>query len=752
MNRFVPVLPLLLAVAGGCRDDPPTTPALTASFTVSAAPQAGQPVRFDAAGSVDPGGGGLSYGWSFGDGTVGGTRELAHFYPQAGAYTVTLTVRDATGATASGSQVVSVAAGPAATGSAAVTGRVTLADGTPLSGVAARVEGQAGTVNTAPDGTLTLAGVPVGVPAVVRLERAGHVPGVVRLELPAGATQGHFEAVLVPLRAPVTVPAIQSGGTAAGPDGARVQFPAGAVVDAAGNAVSGALLVTMTPIDLRTEAAAFPGEFAGVPSTGPKAPIASYGLVDVILTSGGQPARVAPGRTVTLDIPIYGGPAAVGQTIPLWSLNEAVGTWVQEGTGTVVASPGSPTGLVLRGEVGHFTPWNVDATVPVGFVQPHCFLQPPSGPPVPLTIPCWAFVVGNSAATGWMGGGRTVQPGQTVGIAVVGGSSNKVRATAPGGLYGESAVVTVATGATVAVNIVLGIAAPPVDMVAVGGDGASTIQPYDGSAWLAVSSPFDGTGGSGDAVAWNGSVWVAGGKGAGSVLATSVDGVAWTPSPSGAAVFNRVSGVAANGSMWVAVGAGPSGFALATSPDGQTWTARVVPPAAGSGLAVAWNGAYWVAGGQALGGVLTSPDGVTWTLRPTAFGGAAVRAVAWNGSVWLAAAGNQLATSSDGITWTTQPSPTPTPRAVAWNGAQWAVGGDQDVAFGDGTTWSTSTIMTFTIYGLAWTGTQWVAIGTPPFPGAMVQRFHGFGWTGETLAFPTIGRAIAARRPLYPPL
>jgi hypothetical protein len=45
--------------------------------------------------------------------------------------------------------------------------------------------------------------------------------------------------------------------------------------------------------------------------------------------------------------------------MPVWSLNETTGVWVQEGEGTVVASA-SATGLALRATVTHFSWWNPD--------------------------------------------------------------------------------------------------------------------------------------------------------------------------------------------------------------------------------------------------------------------------------------------------------------------------------------------------------------------------------------------------------
>ncbi|GEL94977.1 PKD domain-containing protein [Cellulomonas composti] len=57
-------------------------------------------VTVDAAGSSDPDGTLASYAWSFGDGTTGTGRTATHTYAAAGTYTVSLTVRDDEGATA----------------------------------------------------------------------------------------------------------------------------------------------------------------------------------------------------------------------------------------------------------------------------------------------------------------------------------------------------------------------------------------------------------------------------------------------------------------------------------------------------------------------------------------------------------------------------------------------------------------------------------------------------------------------------
>ncbi len=120
--------------------------------------------------------------------------------------------------------------------------------------------------------------------------------------------------------------------------------------------------------------------------------IVSFGTAEFVPMQNGQKLQVAPGKTVAIEIPMYadkntdGSAVQLGQVIPLWSLNEVTGVWLQEGTGTVVASPSSPTGLALRASVSHFTWWNCDDIAgPKLTVNIRCLLLDASGnPTVPM--------------------------------------------------------------------------------------------------------------------------------------------------------------------------------------------------------------------------------------------------------------------------------------------------------------------------------------------------------------------------------
>ncbi|WP_203932286.1 PQQ-dependent sugar dehydrogenase [Virgisporangium ochraceum] len=77
----------------------------SANRTSGAGPLA---VDFSSAGSSDPEGGALTYAWNFGDGGTSTSANPSHTFTGTGQYTVSLTVRDPAGLTATASMVVTV--------------------------------------------------------------------------------------------------------------------------------------------------------------------------------------------------------------------------------------------------------------------------------------------------------------------------------------------------------------------------------------------------------------------------------------------------------------------------------------------------------------------------------------------------------------------------------------------------------------------------------------------------------------------
>jgi len=250
---------------------------------------------------------------------------------------------------------------------------------------------------------------------------------------------------------------------------------------------------------------------------------------------------------------------------------------------------------------------------------------------------------------------------------------------------------------------------------------------------------------------------VAGGSGT-NVLGYSYEGTNWYPCASGNSLFSTVNGVAWNGSLWVAVGAGAATglHTLAHSSDGINWTGDGSGVFTTQGYGVAWNGSLWVAGGSGTNTIAYSSDGINWTglglvFPTTGFG------VAWNGSLWVAAGNNagtgQIAYSSDGINWTVKTVLTGTTRAIAWNGSLWVVVGTSSPSTNpkitysyDGINWTTTAISftSSTIFGVASNGPLWVATGSSTSQNHYMHSYDGINWVGDgSGVFLNGGNAVA---------
>ena len=397
------VVLLLLAACGGSGDDtvaaaPAPAPAANhapqPAIAAAASVQAGQALGFDASASTDADGDALVYSWDFGDGSHGGGARLAHIYSAAGSRTVTLTVADGKGGVVTTTHSIDVTDGAVAGPPIPVSGYVSDSSGA-LAGVTARWLGGAATATTDANGKVVLQ-LPTGMPVVVRLSKAGYIDQTVALQLIGGVPDATFKAAML-LRKPPQDFDAAAGGTVVGTDGASVTFAPNSLVDAAGQPLAGTAQVAITPVDIRGSGVAlFPGAFAGIDASGASQPIASHGTAEFVLMQGGQKLQLAAGSTATIELPIYaalnldGTAVAPGQAIPLWSLDETSGQWVQEGSGTVVASSASPSGLALRATVGHFSWWNADDFLvppPPYEPTPRCYRDP--GPEfLPIPEPC----------------------------------------------------------------------------------------------------------------------------------------------------------------------------------------------------------------------------------------------------------------------------------------------------------------------------------------------------------------------------
>jgi hypothetical protein len=193
----------------------------------------------------------------------------------------------------------------------------------------------------------------------------------------------------------------------------------------------------------------------------------------------------------------------------------------------------------------------------------------------------------------------------------------------------------------------------------------------DGSTWYPATSggftPGAGLSYGGNAVAWNGSVWVAVGQGSSqeNSIQWSLDGKVWNDAVSGGFLVAGY-GVTWAGSNWAAVGDNGSELrSFLVSPDGSNWT-RIdgygfASIFTGGGRAIASDGQLVVAVGpykstEPSASIQLSRDGgYTWSNAQGSLfdlDGYEGSSVVWNGSYWLAGGTDGMRKSFDGVTWT----------------------------------------------------------------------------------------------------
>ena len=380
------ILPALFVACGGGGDPTPPPPntnkAPVAAFS-SASPtiKAGDALLFTSS-SSDPDGDALTQSWDFGDSTRGGGSSIAHVFPSAGAFTVKLTVGDGKGGSSSTTQSVTVTAGEPVGPALEVSGQITDTAGLPLAGVTVKLGSS--TLGTSDANGQVIVSLPTGPSQTLMLLKDGYTDQVAALEFPIGSTAGNgFFKVSMMTQAPSQPMNATSGGAITGKDNASLQIPAASLETENGTPVTGNVQVSITPLDVSNPAvlAAMPGRLEGTQTDGSSAGIVSLGMTDFSLRQNGQDLNLKPGSSAKVRIPLYADTDAqgkilvLGDTIPLWSMSETTGEWVQEGIGTVVDTGNGIK--ALEATVTHFSLWNAD------HIYDENLSNPKPNPPLP---------------------------------------------------------------------------------------------------------------------------------------------------------------------------------------------------------------------------------------------------------------------------------------------------------------------------------------------------------------------------------
>ncbi|HNY88057.1 MAG TPA: PKD domain-containing protein, partial [Candidatus Hydrogenedentes bacterium] len=350
-----------LALAGtfaGCKRTP--VPNFTADQVEGAAPLT---VQFTDQSTIGKANKLVKWEWDFGDGGTSTDQNPAHTYTAAGTYTVRLVVTHDNGRAAEMVKPDYITVAGIAADKTTLMGYVTLPGGAALPLATVNV----GTLTATTDSTghYALTDLDPAAGMVVRFSKEGHTGNaVVVAGIAGGITTAN--ATLKPLADPVPLDAA-AGGTVADGLSNTVTFGETAFVTKSGRkSVAGTVDVSITPLDVTDgdDLAAFPGNFLAVGSAkdGDTVQLETFALADYTVTQDGEELDLAPGSSATIELSLPANtPLAGGQSVPLWSFNEATGLWVQEGEGQVVASARKAGGLVYQATITHLSWWNCDA-------------------------------------------------------------------------------------------------------------------------------------------------------------------------------------------------------------------------------------------------------------------------------------------------------------------------------------------------------------------------------------------------------
>jgi uncharacterized protein (UPF0297 family) len=206
---------------------------------------------------------------------------------------------------------------------------------------------------------------------------------------------------------------------------------------------------------------------------------------------------------------------------------------------------------------------------------------------------------------------------------------------------------------------------------------------------------------------------------------------------------------------------------------------------------VAYNGSYWIAGGQGQYGIAKSTDGISWTGMTSPFGQGTAsgtrtntsicNSIAWGETKWMAVGRKYVAesgiihvlaaTSTDGEDWTETftsddifgggAGVQAILNTVAWNGTSWLVGGTNQndgapkhVAVStneDGSSWTSTVLFPGgSATSITWNGSVWLVGGYIPAGSNNDGNKKGLYYSSDGISFyPILNSAISSTNQIW---
>ena len=228
--------------------------------------------------------------------------------------------------------------------------------------------------------------------AYVTIEKEGFFKGSRRF-FPAADSKSRVKVELLPQNFSTEFDAATGGSHAFDNTDVQLSFPANAIKnEATGEAYEGTVFVAAQYLDPTSNNVfdQMPGNLQGINTESEEGALMTLGMMAVELQgAAGEKLNIAEGQTATVSVPAPAGVDNLPAEVPLWSFDEEIGLWVEEGVATLENG-------VYTGEVSHFSFWNWDVYAPSADF--FAVLEDENGIPVPNMV---VQITSGSMGTGY---------------------------------------------------------------------------------------------------------------------------------------------------------------------------------------------------------------------------------------------------------------------------------------------------------------------------------------------------------------